>query len=113
MKGIIRAIKEFFLRFVTDQAVAWTAVKGMIYFALTMILPVVLYNVAMTLLSEYLTWVAGKMSGMDTSGLSLSVIQLSGMGAWLAIQLRLPESFALVLSAVKIRLILNTLPGVK
>lgn len=113
MVAIIGAIAGFFVKHIADKAAAWTVMRAALLFFGTVILPVVLYNFVMQLLLEYLTWVSSKMSAIQTGGVQVTMISLTGLGAWLAIQLKLPEAFALILAAVKVRLILNTLPGVK
>lgn len=113
MPAIIGAIVTFFLRTIAVRVAFWLAVKGLLLFFGVFILPVIIYNFCMGLIEEYLTWMNSTLAGTPQEGLSLSLITLTGMGAWMAAALKIPECMSIIISAIKIRLFLMMIPGVK
>lgn len=87
------------LRFALWKAILWTFVVS--------VLPTVLYNLLSSLISEYIAMVSNYTTG---SGQTSYVVTLSGLAAWLAVQLKIPESFSLILSAVVFRIGIRLIP---
>lgn len=75
------------------------------------LLPVVLNNFFVGMLTQYMAWAASKVPGV--SGYQAGVVSFTAMGAWLAVKLQLPGSMAVVMSACSLRWTLNLIPFVR
>jgi len=100
---VASAIARFFLA----EGVKWIAFKAVMLVLFMTVLPIVLKNVFYDLLQTFMSTAASKMGGVSTGSLAAHTVQISGMGGWLASVLKLPECFALILSAVALRLTLK------
>lgn len=99
---IIAALAKLF----TFEGLKYLATRAMLLTLFTLVLPVVLYNVYSGIVSELLTWTSSQVTGSSLTG---SVISLTGVGAWLADQLRLPQCLSLLLSALGLRFALSAI----
>lgn len=72
----------------------------------TLVLPVVLYTTGSDLMIDAMNWGVSKIA---ETGLSPTVISLSGVAGWLAVQCKVPECVSIVLSGAYIRLVLQLL----
>lgn len=100
------AIVGFLARFITESAIKWLAVRAFIYSLFVLVLPVILYNLFGRIVYEIGSYALSQIS----QGSDSIIIQLSGLSAWMAVHLKLPESLSVVLSAVSLRMALNMIP---
>jgi hypothetical protein len=100
---------------VTIEGIKWTAQKAFWFFVMTVVLPVLFYNIACSIvisLMQVSMALAYDYSNIDTTAGSLT-LQLTGMAGYIANQIYLPQCFANFMSAVAIRFVLQFLPGIK
>jgi hypothetical protein len=88
------------------QLAKFIAYKALFIFLLVTVLPIVLTNLIVKLLSTVVSYITTDLavSGTLTSSLTLS---LTGMTAYVASALCLPEALAIVLTAVAVRFTLE------
>lgn len=106
--AIVGAIVSFLGRLITEGVVKWVAMRAFFYSLFVFVLPIILYNLFGKIVSEL-----GSYALSHVGSQSSIVIQLSGLAAYLAARLRLPEALSLVLSALSLRAALNFIPFVK
>jgi len=92
------------LRLVTVGA----ALRVLILTALTIILPVVPYNVYSEIISHMLTYINSYVGG---SGITATVVSLVGLGAWLADCLMVPQAVSILLSCSFVRFVIKMIRG--
>jgi len=86
------------------ETLKFIAMRAMMLSLFTVILPVVLYNVANSLLNDYLAYVSSVLPG---SGYEGAIIELSGLGAWLAQRLQLVSCVSIFLAGVNLRWLIS------
>lgn len=96
-------------KFFGDAVLRWLAWKVLIITLLTVTLPIVLKNV-ITWLFDTLMSVA--IAQVSTDGLSNAAFEFTGFSGYLAYHLMIPESIAVILTGLTIRLVLNFIPFV-
>ena len=104
--GVISVLGAGFAKTLSIESVKFIATRAMLYTLFTLILPVILYNVFTRILQEMMDLAS---SEIQATGLQATVIQLTGMGGWIGEHLRIPECFALVMSAVGLAFTLRML----
>ncbi|MBI5557492.1 MAG: hypothetical protein HY885_07630 [Deltaproteobacteria bacterium] len=87
----------------------WLAWKALIITVITVTLPIVLKNV-ITWLFETVMSIAT--SQISTNGLTHAAFEFTGFSGYLAYHLMIPESIAIILTGLAIRLVLNFIPFV-
>lgn len=95
-------------RLLSIEVAKAVAFRLIIYTGLTLILPVVLYNVYSLIISETLTYAS---SFVDGQGLSSAVVSLLGLGAWLAECLNVPQAISLLLGCSFCRFVIKMIRG--
>ena len=103
---LIDWIGSLFNKYLVDLTLKYTAYKVLLYSSLTVIFPAVLKN----LLSWIFKIMTAQVDQFDWGQMSSVVVELSGVGAWLAIHLRLIDCFSVLITALVIRLTLNFIP---
>jgi hypothetical protein len=97
---------SLFNKYLTDISLKFVAYKTMLYTFVTVTLPAVLKNM--------LAWLFGILTAqvdqMDFGSLSSAAVDLTGLGAWFAVHLRFADCFAVLITALVIRLTLNFIP---
>jgi len=96
-------------KLLTVEFVKFIAFRALIYTGMTLILPVILYNVWSLILSETLAYVTAH---VGDSGLEGSMIQLVGIAAWCAGLLRIPDAVSFLLSCALCRFVISMVRGV-
>jgi hypothetical protein len=104
MGAIVAVIGGLFARFLAVDALKFIAYRLMIVTALTLVLPVVLYNVFTELLQHLITYSNNAVSAGSFSG---AVFDFVGLGAWVAIHIKLSQCFSVFLSALSLRWVLG------
>lgn len=85
------------------------AVKTMIMTAITVLIPTMLYNFFLRLMTELSNWAISQIS--DSSNLFIDgAYQFVGVGAWLFIHWKIGESLTIVLSAIVISWLFSLIP---
>lgn len=96
-------------KFFGDFVLRWLAWKVFIITLLTITLPIVLKNLITWLFETTLSIAA---SNISTNGLTHAVFEFTGFSGYLAYHLMIPESIAVILTGLSIRLVLNFIPFV-
>ena len=94
-------------RFLSDTALKFIAYKTLLVTLLTVTLPVIAKNF-MTWLFQELVNAAN--ANMNTEGLNVTVLHLSGIAGYLASQLMLADCLSILITAIVIRFTLNFIP---
>jgi hypothetical protein len=107
--GVIGAILSFlsgwFARLLGAGAIRAVIWKGIIYALFVAILPTVLYNLFSLILQEFLSIA----SSYGSQGQSI-VVTFTGFIGWLAYNLKIPEAFSMLLSALAFRVTISFIP---
>lgn len=106
MGAIVAAIGGVFARFLAVDALKFIATRVLVVTALTLVLPVVLYNVFTEILQHVITYAQSAVNPGTFSG---AVFDFVGLGAWFAIHIRLAQCFSVFLSALSLRWVLGFL----
>ena len=107
--SLIGLLTSMFFKELTLEVLKATLWRGLILSLFVFVLPVVLYNVFFEILGLILGYIN---SHLSSSGLSAAVISVTGLGAWLVTQMRLPECFSVLLSACGLRFTISMIRGV-
>jgi len=100
MPAILAAIAGWLAQFLGSTALRWIAFKAAMIFLFVTVLPIVLNNLIYKLLNIFMTMASDQASTYG-SGTSL-VYEFTGVGAYIASRIGLPEAFAITISAVAI-----------
>lgn len=90
--------------------VRFTATKLVLWALMVTVLPVILTNFIYSLIEGSLELMQEAQSGHGLSSVSM---QLTGLAAWVATRVYIPEGLSLVLSAVTFRIALRMIPFVR
>jgi len=85
---------------IADGAARGLWLKGALLFLFISVLPVVLNNLIYSLLNTFMTKAASASTAFNAG--SSPVLQFTGLGAYLASQLGIPEATSIVMSALAI-----------
>lgn len=99
--------------------IAWLArivgsVFGLKFFLgglLMAVLGVVLYNLAVSTIEEVFNFIIVQMAGVSADGITSPTI--SGFAGWFLAAVKLPECFAVMVSAVALKFVLRKIPFLK
>lgn len=112
----VTAIGTFFsglggtlLGLITLEGVKFTAQKVFWLFMVGFVVPVLLYNVAVSLMTSVMELGYTLIGGYTGTGSSLT-ISLTGMAGWIAQQIYLPQAVSTYLSAVSVRFVISMIP---
>ncbi|MCG8642292.1 MAG: hypothetical protein MI862_21380 [Desulfobacterales bacterium] len=84
--------------------IKWIALRTLLLAIVTTLVPMAIYHGWLLIQEQLFTFLQGQMSGDLWSG---TIIQLTGIGAWLAEQLKFQESFMVLASALSFRFVLG------
>ena len=101
-------IGSLFNKYLIDTSLKFVAQKTLLYSSIVVVLPAVLKN----LLSWLFGILTSQVDNFDWGQMSSVVVQLSGVGAWLAVHLRFVDCLSVLVTALVIRLTLNFIPFV-
>lgn len=99
-------IGSLFNKFLVDVSLRFVALKTLFYSIFTVVLPAALKN----LLSWLFLLLTAQIDQIDFGSMTSVSIELSGLAAWLAVQLRFIDCFAVLITALVVRLTLNFIP---
>jgi len=94
-------------KLISVETVKFLAWRGLMMFALFIALPLVIYNVLTGLLFDFMDY---GMSFITSQGLSSQVIEITGIGAYIATKIQLAQAFAVYMSFVGIRFLMRFIP---
>jgi len=94
-------------RIIGSAVLRFVAMKAILYLLVTAILPVILYNLFNSILTEIMTVAA---AAADSENLEPFVIQFTGFAGWLAVKLKVPEAFSVIISSAIFRMAISFIP---
>ena len=101
-------VGSLFNKYLVDTSLRFFAYKGLLYTSLIVLLPAVLKN----LLSWLFGLLTAQVDKVDWGQMSSVAVELTGVGAWLAVHLRFLDCLSVLITALVIRLTLNFIPFV-
>lgn len=110
MGAILSAIAGFFSSTIASSVARYLAIKAVLITLITVTLPIILHNFVVWFFDQIYQFVS---SSLPSGGLSSTVLQFSGLAGYLAVHLRFPEMFAVIVTGISIRAILNFIPGLR
>ena len=96
-------------KFLTDAFHRYVAFKALAVTLIITVLPILLKNFIVWIVTELNTVVTSVMQG---NSLQSTVIELTGLAAWIADCFNMVDCFALLISALAVRFVLNLIPMV-
>ncbi len=110
MPALLAWLLSAFGTLVGYSVVRFTAMKIFIWGFVILVFPVLISRAIYMLLEG----VMGTMESIDSShGVEPSILQFTGLAAWLAIHLKIVEGFSLIMSAVAFRMAIRMIPFVR
>ena len=109
MGALLSFLASIFGRFIGSQVVKFSAQKVLYYALVTTVLPAVLMTVFYRILTSLIT-IQNNIAVAHGGGIASSILELSGLAAWMANELRLPDAFALIISAALFRYAVSLIP---
>jgi len=106
---MLTAIAGYITTLLGSTVARFAAWKTIIWVIVVSVFPVILYNVFSRLISDYIQIIQTYSQGAVGNPY---VIQLTGLAAWLSVQLRLAEAFSVLVSAIMFRFALKMIPFV-
>lgn len=110
MPALLSWLLSAFGTMVGYSVVRFTAMKLFVWVVMITVVPVLFSRVIYMLIE-------GVMSTMDsidgTYGITSTIINFTGIAAWLAVHLQLVEGFSLIMSAVAFRMAIRMIPFVR
>ncbi|MCI5157324.1 MAG: hypothetical protein D3906_02600 [Candidatus Electrothrix sp. AUS1_2] len=103
---VVNFIVSLFNKYVVDSSLKYIAYKALLYTSLVVVLPAVVKN----LFSWLFGLLTSQVNGFDWGSVTSIVVQLNGVGAYLAVHLRFLDCFSVLVTALVIRLTLNFIP---
>ena len=113
MAAVVQAIISFFSSWLTTETVKWLAFRALMITLFMVVLPLALMKGFYYILDAYLTYVEQNLPDQSQLDFSSYALQLSGLSAWFAVHLRIPEAASIVAGAVSLRWVLNFVPFIK
>lgn len=108
MPAILAWIGSFFTASLASATARWIATKVLLTALMVTILPIVLNNFIHKLIG-----ISFGIVDSQAGSLASSTLTLSGLGAWFAINLSLPECVSIILTAIAIKFTLGLIPFVR
>ena len=91
-------------------AIKFIAMKTFIIGVFYIGIPILLYNILVSLIFDFIDF---GMNYIADANMDSVVIQLTGMGGWMAQQIMLPQAFSIFISFLSIRFIMRFIPFIK
>lgn len=107
MWGLIPFLGGLAARFLGGSVLRWLAWKAAILFVTTVIIPIVVNNIMYKIIEKSMGLVSGQMQNLNLPSSALAFV---GIGAWLAVTLKVPEAISVVMGAVSYRVGLQFIP---
>jgi len=102
--SLMGVLSAGFARLIAVESLKWLAMKALLITFITLILPVILYNIFQMICLEMVTYCLDK---INAEGFTALTVQLTGIAGWIAIQLDLALSISIILSAVALKFIVS------
>jgi len=96
------------LKFLSSIVGSIFSLKFFISGGMMVILAIVLYNLAVEVIQEIMNFAIAQISGYSSTSVTSPTI--SGFAGWFLAQIKLPECFSVMVSAISIRFILRKIP---
>jgi hypothetical protein len=110
MPALLSWLLSAFGTMVGYSVVRFTAMKVFIWVLMITVVPILFSRVIYMLIEG----VMGTMNSIDGSyGISSTVINYTGIAAWLALHLKIVEGFSLIMSAMAFRMAIRMIPFVR
>jgi hypothetical protein len=93
------------------EVAKFTAMKALLLFLVFVAAPIVIYNVFGDLMMAFAMYGIGKLAGIDIPSVN-ALIQLTGMGGWVAEKIQIPEAMSIFMAFVSIRFDINLVKAV-
>ncbi len=93
-------------KILAGDVIKYLATRALLLTLVTVILPIVLYNVFSTIVTETMEYAVANMQGGSITG---AAIQITGIGAWMAQKLLIPQCLSIFLSALSVKWVLSFL----
>ena len=110
MVALIQVVVALVVRFLGASVVRFVATKILMMTVTTLVLPVILYNVFTKIQTEMMQYRMDQMGTIDGNSV---IVNLTGMAAWIADQIQLPEAMAIFLGAIATRYAMSWLENIK
>ena len=102
--GLVSFLGGIVGKLLTVETGKFLLYRGLILSLVTFVLPTVLYNLFTRIISEMMEYT---MNHISSSGLSGTMVQLTGIGAWIADNIYLPSAMSIFISALGLRFTLS------
>lgn len=110
MSAVLSFLASFLARLFSYETAKYIATRALLYSLFTVVLPAVLLKTFNMIISDILNYASSHLSSADIPSLT---IQFTGLAAYLARLLKVPEAFSVIISALSLRAVLNFIPFVK
>lgn len=107
MVGLLSWLAGMLATLIGQSAVRFVAWKVVAYALVVTVLPVVLNNFLYSVIDGAINLVDTTTQGQSFNG---QLVELTGLAAWLAQQLRIVEGFSIIMSAVMFRVSIRMIP---
>lgn len=97
-------------RLITIETVKFLAFKALVIFVIFVAFPLVLYNLFLELFQDIMNYTITFLQGSISDPF---VFQVTGLGAYLAEQIRLVEAFTVYMMYVQVRFLMRFIPFIK
>lgn len=108
--AIIASLGRVWVAFLANDLVKWIAIKLVLTALFVVILPIILNNFMYDIINTLFTFANSKLG--ESGGFS-QVLEISGVAAYLADKFQLVSCFAVLLSAISLRLALRHIPWIR
>jgi len=110
MGAIIALSTKAIIATIVAFATSWRAFLGITLMAA---LGVLIYNVAVDLMGDVLTWAVGRVAAIDPSELPNGWLTLTSLGAWLAQETYLDQQIGIAVTAISMKWVVVKIPFIK
>ncbi|MCR4287197.1 MAG: hypothetical protein NUW09_04195 [Deltaproteobacteria bacterium] len=110
MVGLLPWLGSALASIIGYSAVRFVAWKVVLYTLLVTVVPIILVNFVFALIQGALSLSA---DAQAQYGVSPVIVQLAGLGAWLAQRFRIVEGFSLIFSAMMFRVAVRMIPFIR
>ena len=88
----------------TAKFLAW---RAFILFIVFIIMPILLYNIAVDLIFDLMSYAIESINGNSIEPVTISI---TGMGGWMADRMQIPECISIIMTAISVRFTMNFIP---
>jgi len=111
--GIVTGIKAAvtgIIGLISSIGLAWLAFKAFVLGIVYVGIPLLVYNFAVKFITDFIQF---GMNYVEQSEVDSFVIELTGMGGWMAQQIQLPTAFSIFMGFLSIRFVTRFIPFMK